>query len=88
VNSSHFLFGPAVAPEVLPILEAGLEELPGDLLTRLGDDLFRAQTVLIGAAFRAAVNSGRVSAICPDTPGELLDPNPARIALRISKESA
>ncbi len=62
----------------------GLEELPGEVLTRLADDLFRAQTALIGAAFRAAVNSGRVSAVCPDTPGELL--NPDRIALRISKE--
>jgi hypothetical protein len=33
VNLSYFLFGPTIAPEVVPILEAGLEELPGDLLT-------------------------------------------------------
>jgi hypothetical protein len=78
------LWGPAVPPGAVSILNVGLEELPGETLTRLADDLWRAQTMLIGAAYRAAIGSGRVVEICPDTPEELF--NQEQIKLRISKE--
>ena len=78
------IFGPAVSPEAARVLEVGLEEIPGERLTALAEDLYRAQTVLIGAAFRAAFKSGRVEAICPDTVAELLDPD--TVTLRIRKE--
>src|SRR3954454_12403219 len=80
----HALFGPAVSPEVAALLEVGLEELSADELTRLADDLWRAQTMLIGAAFRAATESGRVTAVAPDTVAELLNPEPAEVRLRIN----
>jgi hypothetical protein len=78
------IWGPSVPPGAVPILNVGLEELPGETLTRLADDLWRAQTMLIGAAFRAAFESGRVSEVCPDTPEELF--NPEHVRLRIKKE--
>ena len=80
------IFGPAVSPEAAAILDAGLEELPAQTLTRLADDLWRAQTLLIGAAYRAAIESGRVEQVCPDTAAELLEPQ--RLAFRITKERA
>jgi hypothetical protein len=84
VNSADAsLWGPAVPPEAAKILNAGLEELPGETLTRLADDLWRAQTLLIGAAWRAAFESGRVVEVCPDTPEELF--NPERVMLRVKK---
>jgi hypothetical protein len=78
------LWGPTVTPEVERILNVGLEEIPADRLTVLADDLYRAQSALIGAAWRAAVESGRVSAVCPDTPDEMLDTS--SITFRIHKE--
>jgi hypothetical protein len=78
------IWGPAVPPEVERVLNVGLEEIPGDRLTELADDLWRAQTLLVGAAYRAAIESGRVTVACPDTPEELL--NPEQITLRIRKE--
>jgi hypothetical protein len=82
VNS---IFGPAVSPEAAAILDAGLEELPAETLTRLADDLWQAQTLLIDSAYRAAIESGRVELICPDTVAELLDPTTGK--LRVRKES-
>jgi hypothetical protein len=78
------LWGPAVPPEAVSVLNVGLEEIPGERLTELADALWNAQTMLIGAAWRAAFESGRVVQVCPDTPEELL--NPERIALHIKKE--
>jgi hypothetical protein len=78
------IWGPAIRPEFARVLNVGLEEIPGDTLTRLADDLWRSQTMLIGAAYRAAMESGRVTEVCPDTPDELL--NPERITLRIKEE--
>jgi hypothetical protein len=71
VNS---IWGPAVPADAAAILDVGLEEIPGDRLTALVDDLWRAQTLLIGAAYRAAFESGRVEEVCPDTVAELADP--------------
>lgn len=78
------MWGPAVPPEAARLLNVGLEELPGETLTRLADDLWRAQTMLIGAAYRAAIESGRVEEVCPDTPDELF--NAEHVKLRIKKE--
>lgn len=78
------IWGAYVPPEAVPILDAGLEEIPASRLTELADDLWRAQTMLIGTAYRAAIESGRVRPVCPDTPDELFDPE--RVAFRIKKE--
>jgi hypothetical protein len=86
VDSVNPIFGPAVPPEFERVLNVGLEEIPPSRLTELADDLWRAQTMLIGAAYRAAIESGRVEHVCPDTPDELL--NPERVTLRIRKEPA
>ncbi len=67
------LFGPAVAPDTLWLLEIGLDEMPLEDLRRLAADLDHAQTLLIGAAFRAAYASGRISTMPPETADDYLN---------------
>jgi hypothetical protein len=40
----------------------------------------------VSVALNAALESGRVRMVCPDTPAELLEPS--TLALRINKENA
>ena len=63
-------------------LEVGLEELPGSRIAELVDgmtlaqaELDQARSELANAALNAAVASGRVRVVCPDTPEKLLDPD-------------
>ena len=82
---AHVLFGHA--PEgLLPLMEAGLEELSHDTRQDLITGVERAQAALRDQCVQAAFASGRAQYICPPTVAELLD-YPAH-CIKIKKESS
>jgi hypothetical protein len=66
---------------VARILSVGLEELATEEQFRLIENMQTAQNELLGACLRAAVDSGRVEPIAPDTPDELFNPREVRFRI-------
>jgi hypothetical protein len=77
------LFGPLIPGDMASFLLVGFQELPLDRQGELVDNVRRAQEEAAGASLLAALESDRVSEVCPDTPDEFL--NPSVIRFRISK---
>ena len=84
VGVTSSLWGAAVPEELVPIFNAGLEEISAGRLTQLIESINRSQLALMHAALTAALASGRVVEVCPDTVAELVDPD--TLTLRINKE--
>lgn len=77
--------GPLVPSDLAPFVAAGVEQMPVSQLIALVEAVTEAQHELISAALNAALASGRVVEVCPDTPDQLLDPD--TITLRLTKEN-
>jgi len=83
-DAAEALFGAIVSPEAASLLVVGFRSLPISEQARLIDNLRSAQNALVGAAFAASFESGRVTPVCPDTAEELL--NPQSILFQINPE--
>src|SRR3954451_22264360 len=78
VSQGTVLFG-ALPPELYPLLEAGLEELPFAEREAFVKAVQDAQAVLRDHAVKAAFASGRAQYLCPPNAAELIDYRTHRI---------
>jgi hypothetical protein len=72
MGQSTVLFG-TLTPELYPLLEAGLEELPFNEREAFVKGVQDSQAVLRDQCTKAAFASGRAQYLCPPNAAELID---------------
>lgn len=81
VSQNSVLFG-AVPPEMYPLLQAGLEEMPFGERETFIEAVLKAQAVLRDHAMRAVFASGRAQYLAPNNVSGLLDYKQHRIRIK------